>query len=100
MPLPLGGGEGRVRGRLHKTRQPRRYTRRTMRILSLTPMLVDVPLRSAVQGVHGTTAVQRSVLVRVTTDDRIEGWGNVASTPGCTLMSAQDITDPVERCST
>ena len=76
-----------------------RYTRQTMRITSLTPMLVDVPLRSAVHGVHGTTAVQRSVLVRVTTDEGIEGWGNVDPTPGYSLVSAGDIRDTVERLS-
>ena len=70
-----------------------------MRVVSLTPMLVDVPLRSAVQGVHGTTAVQRSVLVRVTTDDGIEGWGNVDPTPGYSLVSANDIHDTVARLS-
>src|SRR5262249_60861273 len=70
-----------------------------MRIASLTPMLVDVPLRSAMHGVHGTTAVQRSVLVRVTTDEGIEGWGNVDPTPGYSLVSAGDIRDTVERLS-
>src|SRR5262244_2654816 len=67
-----------------------------MRITSLTPMLVDVPLRSAV---HGMTAVQRSVLVRVMTDSGIEGWGNVDPTPGYSLVSAGDIRDTVERLS-
>ena len=70
-----------------------------MRIASVTPMLVDVPLRSAVHGVHGTTAVQRSVLVRVITDGGIEGWGNVDPTPGYSLVSAGDIRDIVERLS-
>ena len=70
-----------------------------MRIVSLTPMLVDVPLRSAAHGVHGTTAVQRSVLVRVTTDDGIEGWGNVDPTPGYSLVSANDVHDTVARLS-
>ena len=68
-----------------------------MRIVTVTPMLVEVPLRSAVRGVHGTTAVQRSVLVRVTTDDGIEGWGNVDPTPGYSLVSAIDIHDAVAR---
>src|SRR5215831_12323638 len=70
-----------------------------MRITSLTPMLVDVPLRSAVHAVHGMTAVQRSVLVRVMTDSGIEGWGNVDPTPGYSLVSAGDIRDTVERLS-
>ena len=53
-----------------------RYTRRAMRVATVTPILVDVPLASPVRGVHGTTAVQRSVLVRVSTD---EGIGKLLS---------------------
>src|SRR5262249_1465923 len=75
------------------------YTRQTMRIASVTPMLVDVPLRSAVHGVHGTTAVQRSVLVRVITDGGLGGWGNGYPPPGSSLVSAGDIRDIVERLS-
>lgn len=33
-----------------------------MQIVAVEPIFVDVPLREPVQGVHGTTAVQRSVL--------------------------------------
>src|SRR5882724_10986947 len=68
-----------------------------MRVATVTPILVDVPLVSAVRGVHGTTAVQRSVLVHVTTDDGVEGWGNVDPTPGYSLVSAIDIHDAVAR---
>ena len=68
-----------------------------MRVAAVTPILLEVPLRSAVQGVHGTTAVQRSVLVRVTTDEGGEGWGNVDPTPGYSLVSATDIHDAVAR---
>jgi L-alanine-DL-glutamate epimerase-like enolase superfamily enzyme len=46
-----------------------------VRIIAIAPALVDVPLRGSVQGVHGTTAVQRSVLVRVETEAGTEGWG-------------------------
>jgi L-alanine-DL-glutamate epimerase-like enolase superfamily enzyme len=53
-----------------------------MRIVAIEPVLVDVPLATPVRGVHGTTSVQRSVLARVTTDEGIEGWGNVDPTPG------------------
>src|SRR5881296_2509945 len=74
-----------------------RYTRRAMRVATVTPILADVPLASPVRGVHGTTAVQRSVLVRVATDEGIEGWGNVDPTPGYTLVSASDIHDAVTR---
>ena len=48
-----------------------------MRIVSIEPILVDVPLAEPVHGVHGVTTMQRSVLVRVTSDDGAEGWGNV-----------------------
>ena len=68
-----------------------------MRVATVTPILVDVPLVSPVRGVHGTTAVQRSVLVRVTTDEGVEGWGNVDPTPGYSLVSAMDIHDAVAR---
>lgn len=68
-----------------------------MHIVTIDPVLVDVPLAAPVQGVHGTTSVQRSVLVRVTTDDGVEGWGNVDPTPGYSLVSAVDIHDAVAR---
>src|SRR5438067_819602 len=68
-----------------------------MRIVAIEPVLVDVPLASPVRGVHGTTSVQRSVLARVTTDEGIEGWGNVDPTPGYSLVSAVDIHDAVAR---
>ena len=67
-----------------------------MRIVAIDPVLVDVPLAAPVQGVHGTTSVQRSVLVRVTADG-VEGWGNVDPTPGYSLVSAVDIHDAVAR---
>jgi L-Ala-D/L-Glu epimerase / N-acetyl-D-glutamate racemase len=68
-----------------------------MRITAIEPILVDVPLKTPVHGVHGTTAVQRSVLVRVTTDHGSEGWGNVDPTPGYSLVSARDIYDTIGR---
>ena len=68
-----------------------------MRILTTEPVLVDVPLTTPVRGVHGTTALQRSLLVRVTTDAGVEGWGNVDPTPGYSLVSATDIHDAVAR---
>ncbi len=68
-----------------------------MRIVGIEPILVDVPLREPVHGVHGVTTVQRSVLVRVTTDDGIEGWGNVDPTPGYSAMSAAEVHDTVRR---
>jgi L-alanine-DL-glutamate epimerase-like enolase superfamily enzyme len=62
-----------------------------MRIVAVEPMIVEVPTREPVSGVHGITQSQRSVLARVTTDIGIEGWGNVDPSPGYTLMSADEI---------
>jgi len=68
-----------------------------MRIVEIEPMIVEVPLREPVTGVHGVTAVQQSVLVRVVADDGVEGWGDVDPTPGYTLESVDDIHVDVER---
>ncbi len=68
-----------------------------MRVAGIEPILVDVPLREPVHGVHGVTAVQRSVLVRVTADDGTEGWGNVDPSPGYSAMSAEAVYDTVQR---
>ena len=68
-----------------------------MRIVAIEPIIVDVPLREPVQGVHGTTAMQRSVLVRIEADPGNEGWGNVDPTPGYSLVSAEDIHRTVAR---
>ena len=68
-----------------------------MRLRAIEPLLVDVPLAAPVHGVHGVTAVQRSVLVRVATDQGVEGWGNVDPTPGYSRVTAMDIHDTVAR---
>src|SRR5262249_46049659 len=68
-----------------------------MRIVEIEPIMVDVPLKTPVRGVHGVTKVQRSVLVRVTTDEGLEGWGNVDPTPGYSAVSARDVRDTVLR---
>ena len=68
-----------------------------MRIVDIEPILLDVPLREPVHGVHGVTSVQRSALVRVTSDEGVEGWGNVDPTPGYSAMSAAEIHDTVRR---
>jgi muconate cycloisomerase len=68
-----------------------------MRIVEIEPILVDVPLREPVKGVHGVTAVQRSALVRVRSDAGVEGWGNVDPTPGYSAVSARDVHDTVRR---
>jgi L-Ala-D/L-Glu epimerase / N-acetyl-D-glutamate racemase len=71
-----------------------------VRLVALESMLVEVPLRAPVHGVHGRTAVQRSVLVRATGDAGIEGWGNVDPTPGYSRVTAPDIHDAVTRLAT
>jgi muconate cycloisomerase len=68
-----------------------------MRIVGIEPILVDVPLREPVHGVHGVTSVQRSVLVRVASDDGVDGWGNVDPTPGYSAVSAAAIHATVRR---
>jgi L-Ala-D/L-Glu epimerase len=71
-----------------------------MRIATIEPIVVEVPLAAPALGVHGTTVGQRSVLVRVTTGDGAEGWGNVDPTPGYSLVTAADIRDAVARLAT
>ena len=66
-----------------------------MRILEIEPILVDVPLKAPVHGVHGVTTVQRSVLVRAAGDEGVEGYGNVDPMPGYSAMSATDVYDTV-----
>jgi L-alanine-DL-glutamate epimerase-like enolase superfamily enzyme len=68
-----------------------------VRITAIEPILVEVPFRAPVSGVHGTTAVQRSLLVRVATDAGVEGWGNVDPTPGYSPVSADDVYVTVGR---
>ena len=63
----------------------------TMRVASVEPILVGVPLREPVHGVHGPTAIQRSVLVRIESDGGAEGWGNVDPTPGYSPVSADQV---------
>jgi muconate cycloisomerase len=62
-----------------------------MRIVAIEPVVVDVPLKKPVHGVHGLTSVQRSVLVKVAADEGVEGWGDVDPTPGYSLESAEAI---------
>jgi muconate cycloisomerase len=68
-----------------------------MRVVAVEPILVDVPLRAPVHGVHGITAVQRSLLVRVEADAGVEGWGNVDPTPGYSAVSAEQAHEAVCR---
>src|SRR5215470_5032004 len=68
-----------------------------MKITTLEPILVNVPLRAPVSGVHGVTTIQQSVLVRVATDAGHEGWGNVDPTPGYSKVSAESVHAAVGR---
>jgi L-Ala-D/L-Glu epimerase len=68
-----------------------------VRITALEPILVGVPLRAPVSGVHGVTTLQQSVLVRVATDAGHEGWGNVDPTPGYSRISAESVHTTVGR---
>jgi L-Ala-D/L-Glu epimerase len=68
-----------------------------MLITALEPILVAIPLREPVSGVHGVTTIQQSVLVRVMTDAGHEGWGNVDPTPGYSKVSADSVHTTVSR---
>jgi L-Ala-D/L-Glu epimerase len=68
-----------------------------VRITAVEPILVDVPLKTPVHGVHGIAAVQRSLLVRLATDGGVEGWGNVDPTPGYSPVSVDDVFAMVGR---
>jgi muconate cycloisomerase len=67
------------------------------RVALLEPILVEVPFRRPVAGVHGTRSGQLSVLLRVATGDGAEGWGNVDPTPGYSEMSSEEIVAAVGR---
>ena len=68
-----------------------------MHIIAVEPCIVEVPLRRPAKGVHGVTAVQRSVLVRVAAGEGVEGWGNVDPTPGYSRLSVEDIHEAVTK---
>jgi len=68
-----------------------------MHISAVEPCIVEVPLRRPAKGVHGVTAVQRSVLVRVAAGEGVEGWGDVDPTPGYSRLSVEDIHETVTR---
>ncbi len=68
-----------------------------MKIITVEPVLVEVPMRAPIKGVHGETSVQRSALVRIVTDADVEGWGDVDPTPGYSLMSAAEVCETVTR---
>jgi L-alanine-DL-glutamate epimerase-like enolase superfamily enzyme len=68
-----------------------------LRVTAVEPMVVEVPLRAPVRGVHGTVAAQRSVLVRVATAEGLEGWGNVDPVGGYSTVSADDVASTVRR---
>jgi muconate cycloisomerase len=61
------------------------------------PTVVEVPMKAPTHGVHGTVSTQRSVLVRVTSDQGAEGWGNVDPTTGYSKASVAEIAATVRR---
>jgi len=67
-----------------------------MRVVTVTPILVEVPLKRAVQVCMERPAGSAACFVRVTTGRRRQG-GNVDSDPGYSLVSAIDIHDAVAR---
>ena len=66
-----------------------------MRISTVEPVLVEVPLKVPARSVHGLIATQRSALVRVATDAGLEGWGNVDPVGGYSTMSADDVVSTI-----
>jgi muconate cycloisomerase len=66
-----------------------------MKISTVRVGAVDVPLRGSYSTAHGTLTVQRSVVVRVDTDDGLVGWGNVDPAPGYSEMSVEEILQSV-----
>jgi len=68
-----------------------------MRITEVDPVVVSVPLKIPVRGVHGTIATQRSVLVRVATADGVDGWGNVDPVGGYSTVSADEVASVIGR---
>ncbi len=68
-----------------------------MRIAEIEPILVEVPFKRPVAGVHGTRSGQVSVLLRVVSDEGIEGWGNVDPTPGYSEMSCEEVRATVQQ---
>jgi muconate cycloisomerase len=68
-----------------------------MRVTEVDPIVVAVPLKVPVRGVHGTVTTQRSVLVRVATEDGVEGWGNVDPVDGYSTVSADDVAATIRR---
>lgn len=99
--IPHPGGRSGRRGFLRPTLV---FDRRAclphfmaVRISHLEPILVEVPLRQPVTGVHGVATVQRSVVVRAVSDAGHEGWGNVDPSPGYSRLSADDVHATVGR---
>jgi L-alanine-DL-glutamate epimerase-like enolase superfamily enzyme len=61
------------------------------------PVVVEVPMKTATHGVHGTVSTQRSALVRVVSDQGAEGWGNVDPTVGYSESTVAEIVAAVTR---
>lgn len=62
-----------------------------MKITSIETWLVAIPLRGAFKNAHSVKSVQRSVIVRVSTDEGLVGAGNVDPSPGYSEATAEAI---------
>ena len=67
-----------------------------MRVTSIEPYLVAVPLKGAFKNAHAVKTVQRSVVVRVKTDAGLEGAGNVDPSPGYSEVTPETILTAIE----
>ena len=67
-----------------------------MRVTSIEPYLVTVPLRGAFKNAHAVKTVQKSVVVRVKTDAGLEGAGNVDPSPGYSEVTPETIFAAIE----
>jgi L-alanine-DL-glutamate epimerase-like enolase superfamily enzyme len=70
----------------------------SMRVTSIEPCLVAVPIRGAFKNAHAVKTVQRSVVVRVRTDAGLEGAGNVDPSPGYSEVTPEAILAAIESC--
>ena len=62
-----------------------------MKIACIDSWLVEIPLRGAFRNAHTSKSVQKSVVVRVRTDDGLEGAGNVDPSPGYSEDTPEEI---------
>ena len=66
-----------------------------MQIREVEVGTVEVPLIGTFATAHSTRVVQRSVIVRVTSDSGISGWGSVEPTKGYSKVSIDEVAEGV-----